>query len=350
MNKNEDEALQAVEVKPYVETVHGKRIFQGIPGIETSGHGKLWVTWYGGGVTEGPDNFIMLAGSSDGGDTWSDVVSVIDPPGKVRAFDPGLWRSLDGRLFLFWNQSYGNFDGRAGVWISEAIRKSTIPEWGKPVRVGNGVMMNKPIELLDGTWVLPTAVWGERFSNLLISDDGGKTFMLLSGTDVNEKQYDEHMVVQGKSGEINIFVRTHYGIAARISADKGYTWRNYFEGGGWKHDVFRTGPVTRFFISKLSSGRWLMVYHEHPRLRCNLMAYLSDDEGKTWNEGLMLDERMDVSYPDAAVDSDGYIHVVYDRERYGAKEILTARFTEEDVLSRRIVDSNSRLKVIVNKA
>ena len=50
------------------------------------------------------------------------------------------------------------------------------------------------------------------------------------------------------------------------------------------------------------------------------------------------------------MDSDGYIHANYDRERYGAKEILTARFTEEDVLSRKIGDSNSRLKAIVNKA
>ncbi len=236
-----------------------------------------------------------------------------------------------------------------------------------PVRVGNGVMMNKPTVLRNGSWALPIAVWkiktlshehapvfladtaDERFSNILVSRDKGKTFELRVGPDIGDRFFDEHMIVQKKDGRLQLFVRTHYGIGSRISDDQGLTWRPYVDATS-THDVFRTGPSTRFFVRELPSGRWLLVYHEHPRLRCNLTAYLSENEGRTWSEGLLLDERINVSYPDGTVDADGMIHIIYDRERYSSQEILAARFTEQEILSGRISNSASRLKAVVNKA
>ena len=64
----------------------------------------------------------------------------------------------------------------------------------------------------------------------------------------------------------------------------------------------------------------------------------------------MLDERDKVSYPDAAEGPDSFIHVVHDRERTKAREILHHRFTEADVRAGRLVTPGSRLKIIVNKA
>ena len=64
----------------------------------------------------------------------------------------------------------------------------------------------------------------------------------------------------------------------------------------------------------------------------------------------MLDERLNVSYPDGDQDKDGTIYVIYDWERYKDKEILMARFTEEDVLAGKIVSSNGALRLLVNKA
>ena len=40
-----------------------------------------------------------------------------------------------------------------------------------------------------------------------------------------------------------------------------------------------------------------------------------------------------MSYPDADQTSDGTIHVVFDRERTGDKDILYCRFTENDILN-----------------
>ena len=47
---------------------------------------------------------------------------------------------------------------------------------------------------------------------------------------------------------------------------------------------------------------------------------------------LLLDERNEVSYPDAKEADDGFIYVTYDHERVTEREILMARFTEEDII------------------
>lgn len=82
--------------------------------------------------------------------------------------------------------------------------------------------------------------------------------------------------------------------------------------------------------------------------RTNLTAYLSDDDGKTWNGGLEL-YREHASYPDACQGPYGTIYVVDDHDRGGAAEIWFHRFTEEDVLAGKIVSSIGRLKILVSR-
>jgi hypothetical protein len=57
----------------------------------------------------------------------------------------------------------------------------------------------------------------------------------------------------------------------------------------------------------------------------------STDGRRTWAGGLLLDDRADVSYPDGVQADDGTITIVYDRDRGGAGEILTATMRERDV-------------------
>lgn len=58
---------------------------------------------------------------------------------------------------------------------------------------------------------------------------------------------------------------------------------------------------------------------------------MSDDEVRTWKGGLVLDPRKGGSYCDVDQSPDGTIHAVWDYDRTGRREILYARFTEEDV-------------------
>jgi predicted neuraminidase len=76
-----------------------------------------------------------------------------------------------------------------------------------------------------------------------------------------------------------------------------------------------------------------MLVSNNSTTRNKMSAFLSKDGGKTWPHKLVLDERENVSYPDADQTSDGTIHVVFDRERTGAKDILYCRFTENDILN-----------------
>ena len=89
----EDPALAPPPVmfNPGPEYGPDTRPFQGIPGIERTAGGRLWATWYGGGPTEGPWNYVMLNTSADDGETWSGLTLVVNPPDPVRAFDPVLW-------------------------------------------------------------------------------------------------------------------------------------------------------------------------------------------------------------------------------------------------------------------
>ena len=350
-----DAALQPTPLQcdPPARYRSATRRFQGIPGIERAAGGRLWATWYAGGNGEGPDNYVLLVTSDDDGATWSEPVLVIDPPGRVRAFDPCLWHDPLGRLWLLWAQSLEWFDGRAGVWAvrcEDSVERS--PVWSQPRRLCNGIMMNKPSVLSTGDWLLPAAIWdrqphrpelvAERRSNVVCSTDRGQTWRLRGGAEVPHRSCDEHMIVQRADGSLWLLVRTSYGIGQSTSTDGGVTWS---DGGptGLK------GPDARFFVRRLRSGRLLLVNHDTAQARSHLTAWLSEDDGRSWLGGLLLDERVGVSYPDGVEGEDGHLYVIYDRNRREEREILLAVFTEGDVLRGEAVSDGARLKALVNR-
>lgn len=339
------------------------RPFQGIPGIERAANGRLWATWYGGGPTEGPENYCMLATSDDDGKTWSDVVLVVDVPGPVRTFDPCLWHDPEGTLWFFWAQGYTHWDGRAGVWaIATQNSGDAEPTWSEPRRICDGIMMNKPTVLSTGDWLLPVSIWASQpnvadpahahpieattGSHVYASTDRGQTWSLRGTSDVPERSCDEHMLVEKKDGTLWKLVRTQYGVGEAVSTDAGATWDVKGPSASVPHI-----PHARFFIRRLKSGKLLLVRHNSPELkkRTHLSAYLSDDDGQTWNGGLVLDAR-DCSYPDGVQAPDGSIYIIYDHERKGAKQILMAVFTEEDILAGEPVSDTARMQVVVNQA
>ena len=76
---------------------------------------------------------------------------------------------------------------------------------------------------------------------------------------------------------------------------------------------------------------------------------LSDDDGVTWYGHLLIDGRDAVSYPDGIETEDGRVYLIYDHERYNAREILMTVFTEEDVIAGKYITPASRNCIIVNK-
>ncbi|MFP4499368.1 MAG: sialidase family protein [Candidatus Hydrogenedentota bacterium] len=357
-------ALEAppVNLDPGPEYAPADREFQGIPGIARAPEGRLWATWYTGGEGEGPENYVVLKTSGDDGATWSDDVLVIDPADPVRAYDPCLWVDPEGVLWLFWAQAYQWWDGRGGVWcITTDEPDKAGPGWSEPRRIADGVMMNKPTALDTGEWLFPIAGWrntgskapeeythdvGDRGgSNVYISTDQGETIEFLGQALVPETTYDEHMIVERADDSLWMLVRTRYGIGMSTSTDRGKTWTSG-EPSGIPH------PSARFHIRRLDSGNLLLVRHNPPdeKTRSHLTAYLSEDDGKSWKGGLVVDERKGVSYPDTVQAADGTIYCIYDFERRGARHILMATFTEEDIRAKDWISDAARQRVVVEDA
>lgn len=321
----------------------------------------------------------MIARSDDDGATWDKPELAVDPTDPVRAYDPCLWTDPQGRLWLFWAQSAGLWDGRGGMWaIVSDDPGSAKPTWSKPRRISDGVMMNKPTVLANGDWLLPVSGWrfkppsiekgleamgyaspkegakiwarspGDRGGSMVVaSSDEGKSFHYRGQALVEHPQHDEHMVVERNDGSLWMLIRTTYGIGESVSRDGGINW-SYGGPTGIPH------PVTRFHVRRLHSGRLLLVRNvpdsDNPKLRTDMTAFLSDDDGLTWKGGLLLDGRDHVSYPDAIESEDGVLYIIYDRERRDAKEILLARVREADILAGKVVAAGSRLQLLVNKA
>ena len=339
------------------------RIWQGIPSIEVTKNGRIFITFYSGGVKEAVGNFAVVAFSDNGRD-FSEPVAVAVKENN-RCYDPCLWIDPLGRLWFTWAESPEHYKVMAAVCDNPDADELS---WGEPFEIGGEVMMNKPIVLTTGEWLFPCAVWTEEMCGVTRikpsnevdrrafaykSVDNGKSFEKLGGVDMPKRSFDEHMLLELNDGRLATYVRTSYGIGVSYSYDRGRTWT------AGENSKFG-GPCSRFFISRLKSGRILLVNHYDFKGRNNLTAMLSEDEGKTWKYKLLLDGRNSVSYPDAKEAEDGFIYITYDRERgcfkrtlneaYGdAREILYAKITEQDIMAGKLENPESRLACVVSK-
>lgn len=357
-----DEALVAtpLNTKPGPEYRSAARGYQGVPGIaRDDSSGRLWACWFTGGREESKENYVVVVTSGDDGATWSEPVLVVDPPvDAVRTFDPCLWTTPDGRLLLFYTQNKSSgktlHDGRWGVWLTECEQPDRADStWSSPRRLCDGIMLNKPTVLSHGAWLLPVAHWYDRKlgSGVVRSTDGGKTFTKIGGAPGRNNDPRgglEHILIERRDGSLWMPMRIADGIAESFSTDGGVTWteptRSPIAGAG-----------ARFHVRRLKSGRLLMINYvgfdpAAPPLarRTNLTAMLSDDDGKTWPHKLLLDDREQVSYPDAVETPEGKLYIIYDRGRTSTHEILLAITSEADVIAGK-PGPDTKLRMLVSK-
>ncbi|RRB02512.1 exo-alpha-sialidase [Larkinella rosea] len=359
-------ALPVINTAPLPKYDYDRLDYGMTIGIERTPKGRIWACWVGGG--DNHDAFFVLNSSDDDGKSWSKPRVVIDPhdpalDDKRRTIVGNLWTDPLGRLWLFFDQSLTHFDGRNGNWYTRCDNPdSENPVWSTPVRIWHGCSLNKPMILSDGTWLLNVSLWDEgkinpkykekyreldslRMANVFASTDQGKTWVRRGGVRYPQPQFDEHHIIERKDGTLWMTARTANGMWESVSTDKGKTWsepRKYLEHIGSRH-----------FMRRLQSGRILMVRHgavtEKTKFRSKLTAYLSEDEGKTWVGGLMLDERRGISYPDGFQAPDGTIYISYDHNRDFDGEILMARFTEKDILDGKFGGRKSKPKILISK-
>ena len=347
--------------KPTEKHKPQNRLFQGIPSIAATLKGRLFAAWYGGGSGEGAENFVMIALSDDGGKNWSKPVAVIDPPQeKIRAYDSTFFVAPDGRLYLFWAQTesqkpWDNWDGHAGVWYSICADPDAPAEelsWTHPVRIGDGIMMNKPIVLANGEWALPLSIWNvnqerrpsaDTGAKMFVSTDNGITFTERGSVHIPDElaRFDEHSIYQLKDGSLGMLIRMKKGYFESFSKDGGFTWSEVVVSP-------IPGPDSRAYLGRLKSGRLLLVHNDSSSARRNMTARLSDDDGKTWSGKLVLDLREQTSYPDVTELPDGRICVIYDYARQNGGFILCSVFTEDDIPAGKLDSAGSSAANIIS--
>lgn len=362
--KTSDPALNppAIQTEPGPKYSSARRLFQGVPTIERTRNGRLWAAWFASNADTAPDTHVVMVTSDDDGKTWSEPRLVIDPRGNVCAFDPCFWLDPDGMLWLFWAQSEGTWDGRGGVWcITSEDSQSNAPTWSAPRRLCDGVMINKPAVLRNGTWLLPVSVWAKGASrttepahrhdpgadsgaNVHATIDGCRTLERIGRVRVAQREYDEHHIIERRDGSLWMLLRVPYGIAECTSADGGRTWSE-----GQPSTIPNVN--SHFCIRRLRSGGLLLITHEPPdgKSRSHLIARISKDDGHSWLGGLMLDERTGVSYPDIIESPKGVLRVIYDFQRHDSRQILLAQFSERDVIDGK-AGRGARLRMLVNQA
>ena len=164
-NSKSDSALSPalIQVPSKPEHYSKNRKYQGVPSIAVLPDGTLLAVWYTGGRGEGPNNFCVVARSTDGGVNWLDPWLVIQhQEPDIRTFDPNAWVAPDGSLWLFWNQSRsireGNVgDGRLGVWGARCRNPlAGEMQWEQPIRIDIAELSIRN-ELLSSTEILREA-------------------------------------------------------------------------------------------------------------------------------------------------------------------------------------------------
>ncbi len=320
------------------------RSWQGIPSVTVGRTGYIYAAWYSGTAKEGPGNYVIVEVSTDNGQTWKHNSLIINPTNaKVRFFDPALWTDKNGNVMLCWTKCKNKlWDGIGGVWYSQIRYNGSKMMYSTPRRIADGVMLNKPAESNDKEETLyPISVWRINMAGQV--NDSGINIFRSFYDDVARKPgpinqvgtipasnflltYNEHQIVQLKDDSYYVLIRGIDGVYQTTSKDM-ITWAPVTK--------FTGIPATtssRFFIGRLNSGKLALVINDS-KSRTNLTIYLSDDEGKTWSNRMLIDSDNPVTYPDLSQDKNGKIHVIYDFDRFGKKNIKMVSFTEADVLS-----------------
>ncbi len=368
---------------PYIDFAPGEdakeenRAWQGCPSIAVTRKGRLFAAWYTGGAFE-PClyNYNVLTMSDDSGASWSQPILAVgtDKVNRLRKIDAELWvNKVDNSLWVMWTVSpytekstpatiktKFDFDyHREFLYTEVMICKDPDADeliWEKPRTMCEGFMRNKPIVTSSGTIIAPAYDYQGFQYMLRVSTDGGQNFCNVA---VNGKPdaciFDEITVCELSPLNLRFLARTNRGYYVYSdSFDDGCTWSEAKE--------YEKAPGTRCFFGKLGNGTVAYVRNVSDTQRNGMKICISTDGGSMFAYEMVLDDRINLSYPDLDEDESGNIYIIYDRERdnriklnketwisEAAKEILVCKLTVDDVINNSLSEG-SFLSRIVSKA
>ena len=328
-------------------TIHETRViswqpeyYHGWSTVCRRANGELILTW--SGRREGhicPFGTVEMMRSRDGGKSWSFPRTLLDGPIDDR--DSGCLETAKGSLIVttFTSLAYQTHVLAKGQhtddprWMaahhrlpSDEARQAELGEWAIRSTDGGVTWSERihtiansphgPIQLSDGRLLYPgKELWSEgKRIGAAVSEDDGRTWSWLSDIPTREGDdatgsYHELHGVECASGKILVQIRNHN------AANKGETLQTESTDGGktWTvpHPIGVWGLPSH--LLRLKDDRLLMSYG-HRRAPFGNQARISEDEGATWSEPMILSgdgAGGDLGYPSTVQLDDGSLVTVW---------------------------------------
>jgi predicted neuraminidase len=281
----------------------------------------LVAAWFGGTREGDADVGIWL--SRHDGQKWSAPVEVANGVQNAElrypCWNPVLFQPAEGPLLLFYKVGPNPREWWGMLTRSTDAGKS----WSEPVRLPEGILgpvKNKPEMLPDGRLLCGSS-----------TEHDGWRVHLETTTDLGlEKWSRTEPLNEGRTGgAIQPAILRHGGdklqivcrsrgtgkIVAFWSEDGGRTW-------GELAELELPNPNSGIDAVTLSDGRHVLVYNHTPRGRSPLNVAVSRD-GVAWKSAAVLeDEPGEYSYPAVIQTADGLVHVTYTWRRQRIKHVV----------------------------
>ncbi len=300
---------------------------------------------------------IVLAHSDDGGETWSEAATVLDP-GNVRVANPiPIVDAIHDRIVLVTmtqqlspacspEQDDCSCTGVGDVLIEARTSEDDGESFGDPLDItddvldpsGSSILIGPShgIQLDDGALLVPAmhrrSGDGKRGGHLLRCEDGGQTWSIFASETDSDVNVNESTAAQLADGRVLVNTRHQLGApdvtppevaqglrgVATVAADGTWSTSPPYQ----RVDTFR-GPVVhgtvlawpgsdrpgdarRLFFS-LPAGE----HGTNAGRRHDLRLWVSHDDGAQWVEGVRLDG-MWAAYSDLVAIDEAHLGILYE--------------------------------------
>lgn len=293
---------------------------------------------------------LLLKRSFDNGKSWTSLAVVADHGGNTIGNPCPVIDRKTGTIWLLSTANPGRTtekqivegtgEGTRTVWVTRSTDDGST--WAPLKEITRGVKLldwswyatgpGNGIQLSTGRLVIPCdhIAKGSKVmhSNVIYSDDGGKTWKL--GGVAGEKT-NECAVVELSDGSLLLNMRSYHGHNRRAiarSLDRGLTWSDV------ELDETLVEPecqasLVRFTARPLWSRNRLLFSNPADTDRVRMTVRLSYDEGKSWPVSKLLHAGPS-AYSSLAILMDQTIGCLYERgEKSSYERITFARFNLE---------------------
>ena len=314
------------------------------PGYTQSAHcssicalpsGDLLAVWYGGTREGAEDVSLYTARLPVGSEQWSQPVRTVDRALAQNELERTIKKVGNAVIFpdhtgsLWMVYVSVSLGGWSGSTLNIKSSRDEGRTWGESQRLTlnpflnlSSLVRNKPVYASDGRIGLPVYYeMATKFPQMLWLTPGHDGSMqdyrirnLSTETGLIQPTLaplqGDRMLMLLRDG------RSSHSIHTAYSDDNGWTWSQALPSG-------LPNPDSAVDALRLRDGRILLVYNDATSGRENLRLALSNDEGRTWRTGPVLEQgaNQEYSYPNMVEDQRGRIHLTYTWQRESIKHV-----------------------------